>query len=55
MRIDKLKNWLTDDYTYIKSKLIEIDGINEDYHSILEISDELNKGIKIKKKEEKNK
>ena len=51
MRIGKIKDWLLDDYTYIKAKLIEID-IRDEYHTVVEIAQELDKGIRIRTPEE---
>lgn len=50
-RIGKISDFLTDDYTYIKGKVIMLDNIEEDYHSVLEIAQEIDKGIRIKNKE----
>ena len=50
MRISKIKDWLLDDYSYIKGKLIMLDSsIEEDYHTVVEIAQELDKGIRAKK------
>ena len=50
MRIGKIKDWLLDDYSYIKGKLIMLDSsIEEDYHTVVEIAQELDKGIRAKK------
>lgn len=50
MRIGKIKDWLLDDYSYIKGKLIMLDSsIEEDYHTVIEIAQELDKGIRAKK------
>lgn len=52
MRIGKIKDWLLDDYSYIKGKLIMFDSsIEEDYHTVIEIAQELDKGIRAKKEE----
>lgn len=52
MRVGKIKDWLLEDYSYIKAKLIEIDSdIWEDYHTVVEIASELDKGIRAKKEE----
>lgn len=52
MRIGKVKDWLLDDYSYIKGKLIMLDSsIEEDYHTVIEIAQELDKGIRAKKEE----
>lgn len=52
MRIGKIKDWLLDDYSYIKGKLIMLDSsIEEDYHTVVEIAQELDKGIRAKKEE----
>lgn len=52
MRIGKIKDWLLSDYSYIKAKLIKIDSdICEDYHMVVEIAQELDKGIRAKKEE----
>lgn len=48
-RIGKIKDWLLDDYSYIKGKLIMLDSIEEDYHTVVEIAQELDKGIRAKK------
>ena len=47
MRIGKIKDWLTDEYTYIKGKLIEIE-IDDEYHTVVEIAQEIDKGVRIK-------
>ena len=36
------------DQGYIKAKIIRIDGINDDFHLLNAISDELNKGVYFK-------
>lgn len=51
MRIGKIKDWLLNDYSYIKGQLIMLDGIREEYHTVVEIASELNKGIRAKKEE----
>ena len=52
-RIGKIKDWLLSDYSYIKGKLIMLDSsIEEDYHTVVEIAQELDKGIRAKKEEE---
>ena len=49
MRIGKISDWLLGDYSYIKAKLIMIDSnINEDYHTVVEIAAELDKGIRVR-------
>ena len=49
-RIGKIKDWLLSDYSYIKGKLIMLDSsIEEDYHTVVEIAQELDKGIRAKK------
>ena len=51
-RIGKIKEWLLDDYSYIKGKLIMLDNdsyIEDDYHTVVEIAQELDKGIRVKK------
>lgn len=50
-RIGKIKDWLLDDYSYIKGQLIMLD-IEEEYHAVLEIAEEINKGIRIRKEVE---
>ena len=51
-RIGKIKDWLLSDYSYIKGKLIMLDSsIEEDYHTVVEIAQELDKGIRAKEKE----
>lgn len=49
-RIGIIKDWLLDDYSYIKCQLIELEDA-EDYHTLVEIAAELNKGIRAKKEE----
>ena len=51
-RIGKIKDWLLDDYSYIKGQLIMIDTLEEEYHTVVEIAQELNNGIRAKNKEE---
>lgn len=49
-RIGKISDWLLSDYSYIKGKLIMLDSsIEEDYHTVIEIAQELDKGIRAKK------
>lgn len=50
MRIGKIKDWLQEDFTYIKGKIIELD-IEDEYHSAVEIAQEIDKGIRVKKGE----
>lgn len=50
-RIGKIKDWLLDDYSYIKGQLIMIDTLEEEYHTVVEIAQELNNGIRAKKEE----
>lgn len=48
MKIDKIKNFIYNEESYIKGKLIRIEDFNEDYHIINTISEEINKGFFIK-------
>lgn len=50
-RVGKINDWLLDDYSYIKGKLIMIDTLEEEYHTVVEIAQELDKGIRAKRKE----
>lgn len=51
-RIGKIKDWLLTTESYIKGKLIMLDSsIEEDYHTVVEIAQELDKGIRAKKEE----
>lgn len=51
-RIGKISDWLLDDYSYIKGQIIQLDNVNEEYHTALTIADEINKGIRAKKEGE---
>ncbi len=46
--IGKMEDYLRDDYTYIKGKLIRLENINEDFHLVNTIAEELYKGVYIK-------
>ena len=49
-RIGKISEWLHTTESYIKGKLIMLDSsIEEDYHTVIEIAQELDKGIRAKK------
>lgn len=45
MRIDKIKNFILPETSYIKGKLIRLESIYDDFHMINSVADELNKGV----------
>lgn len=47
-RIDKIVNYLQQDFSYIKAKLIRLEGTNNDSHYISEIAKELREGVYIR-------
>lgn len=47
MRIGKMEDYIQQNPTYIKGKLIRLEGVNEDYHIVNTIAGELNKGVYI--------
>lgn len=47
MRIGKIQDFIQADKTYIKGKLIRLEGINDDYHLLTGIADEIYKGVFI--------
>lgn len=47
MMIDTIANYIRDERSYIKGKLIRLEDIDEDYHVINAIADELFKGVFI--------
>lgn len=51
MRIDYINNFIREEETYIKGKLIRLESINEDYHILNTIGSEVNKGFFIKKED----
>ena len=50
MRIGHIEDYINslDEFTYVKGKLIRLEGIEEDFHIINVIADELYKGVYIK-------
>lgn len=48
MRISNIGNFLNDELSYIKGKLIRLESLNDDYHIINALSGELDKGVFIK-------
>lgn len=48
MRIGQIQEFLQEDESYIKGKLIRLEDISEEYHLVEEIAKELNKGVFIK-------
>ena len=51
MRIDKIENFITNEESYIKAKLIRLEDIDLDFHIVNIIANELNQGIFIKEEE----
>lgn len=51
MRIDKISNYILNDESYIKGKIIRIEDFNEDYHILNTIGYEVNLGFFIKKED----
>lgn len=47
-RIGRISEYLRDEPTYIKGKLIRMEGSNNDFHEVNDIATELNKGVFIK-------
>ena len=47
MRIGKIKDFIKEEQTYIKGKLIRIEGIDEDFHILNTIANEIYKGVYI--------
>lgn len=47
--IGTIEDYLLEDYTYIKGRLIRLEGVEDDFHVINIIADEINKGVFIKK------
>ena len=48
MRIGTLNEFLKNDLTYIKGRLIRLEGLNEDYHYLNDLNNELYMGVFIK-------
>nr|DAM36333.1 MAG TPA: major tail protein [Bacteriophage sp.] len=48
MRTGTIYEFLTDDYSYIQGKMILINGIDDDFHLLKAISEEIGKGVYIK-------
>lgn len=48
MRTGTIGEFLTDDYSYIQGKMILINGIDDDFHLLKAISEEIGKGVYIK-------
>lgn len=51
MRIDYINSFIKEEETYVKGKLIRLEGINEDYHILNTIGSEVNLGFFIKKED----
>lgn len=47
MRIGNIREFLKETPTYIKGKLIRVEGIEEDFHYVNELANEFNKGVFI--------
>ena len=47
MRIGKIRDFIQPETTYVKARMIRIEGIGDDFHIINEISNELYKGVFI--------
>ena len=47
MAIGTMNNYIQTTPSYIKGKLIRLEGISDDYHLVNSISEELNKGVYI--------
>lgn len=47
MRIGKIKDFIRQEPTYIKGKLIRLENVKDDYHLIKNIANELDKGVFI--------
>ena len=47
MRIGRMQDFLQNEKTYIKGRLIRLEGINDDYHLLTGIADEIYKGVFI--------
>lgn len=48
MRIGKIKDYIRDEETFIQGQIIRIEDINDDYHVVNEIANEIKQGIFIK-------
>lgn len=48
MRTGKIEDYLQEDYSYVQGKMIRIEGIDDDYHLVSNIADEIMKGVYIK-------
>lgn len=48
MRTGTISEFLTGDYSYVQGKMILINGINDDFHLLKAISEEIGKGVYIK-------
>ena len=48
MRTGTIGEFLTGDYSYVQGKMILINGINDDFHLLKSISEEIGKGVYIK-------
>lgn len=48
MRTGTIGEFLTGDYSYVQGKMILINGINDDFHLLKAISEEIGKGVYIK-------
>lgn len=46
--IDVIENYLYEEETYIKGKIIRIEGMDDEYHMASELAEELNKGVFIR-------
>ena len=47
MRIGTIAEFIRTDRSYIKGKLIRLEGISDDFHIVNEISNEIFKGVFI--------
>ena len=47
-KISTISNYLTEDFSYIKGKIIRIINTSDDYHNVAAIAEEINKGVFIK-------
>lgn len=45
--IDKISNYLYEEPTYIKGKIIRLENTDIDYHEMNTIAEEINKGVFI--------
>lgn len=48
MRTGKIEDYLQTDYSYIQGKLIRVESIDDDFHLVKSISEEIMKGVYIK-------